>query len=98
MASALSADPKERAQLSSFRTIGATIAGSVIGIVLPLIVYYQDEAGNQILSGPKTTLAAGIFFCRSSYLLPACYFMSTERVKVEQKQRSLTSRNWSKVW
>lgn len=40
MASALSADPKERAQLSSFRTIGATIAGSVIGIVLPLIVYY----------------------------------------------------------
>lgn len=85
MASALSADPKERAQLSSFRTIGATIAGSVIGIVLPLIVYYQDEAGNQILSGPKTTLAAGIFSVGAVICYLFCYFMSTERVKVEQK-------------
>lgn len=85
MASALSADPKERAQLSSFRTIGATIAGSVIGIVLPLIVYYQDEAGNQILSGPKTTLAAGIFSVGAVICYLLCYFMSTERVKVEQK-------------
>lgn len=85
MASALSADPKERAQLSSFRTIGATIAGSVIGIVLPLTVYYQDEAGNQILSGPKTTLAAGIFSVGAVICYLLCYFMSTERVKVEQK-------------
>ena len=85
MASALSADPKERAQLSSFRTIGATMAGSVIGIVLPLIVYYQDEAGNQILSGPKTTLAAGIFSVGAVICYLLCYFMSTERVKVEQK-------------
>lgn len=85
MASALSADPKERAQLSSFRTIGATIAGSVIGIVLPLIVYYQDEAGNQILSGPKTTLAAEIFSVGAVICYLLCYFMSTERVKVEQK-------------
>ena len=85
MASALSADPKERAQLSSFRTIGATIAGSVIGIVLPLIVYYQDEAGNQILSGLKTTLAAGIFSVGAVICYLLCYFMSTERVKVEQK-------------
>lgn len=85
MASALSADPKERAQLSSFRTIGATIAGSVIGIVLPLVVYYQDEAGNQILSGPKTTLAAGIFSVGAVICYLLCYFMSTERVKVEQK-------------
>ena len=85
MASALSADPKERAQLSSFRTIGATIAGSVIGIVLPLIVYYQDEAGNQILSGPKITLAAGIFSVGAVICYLLCYFMSTERVKVEQK-------------
>ena len=85
MASALSADPKERAQLSSFRTIGATIAGSVIGIVLPLIVYYQDEAGNQILSGPKTALAAAICSVGAVICYLLCYFMSTERVKVEQK-------------
>lgn len=85
MASALSADSKERAQLSSFRTIGATLAGSFIGVVLPLIVYYQDANGNQILSGPKTTLAAGICSVGAIICYLLCYFMSTERVKVEQK-------------
>lgn len=85
MASAISADPKERAQLSSFRTIGATLAGTVIGVVLPLIIYYQDEAGNQVLAPGKSTFAA--LFCSVGavicYML--CYTMSTERVKVEQK-------------
>ncbi len=85
MASAISADPKERAQLSNWRTIGASLAGTFIGVVLPLIVYYQDEAGNQVLSGPKTSVAAlicsvGAIIC---YLL--CYNLCTERVKVEQK-------------
>lgn len=85
MASALSADPKERAQLSSFRTIGGTLAGSFIGVVLPLIIYYKDAAGNQILSGTKTTLAAGICSVGAIICYLFCYFMSTERVKVEQK-------------
>lgn len=85
MASALSGDPKERAQLSSFRTIGATLAGSFIGVVLPLIVYYQDANGNQVLSGPKTSLAAAICSIGAIICYILCYCMSTERVKVEQK-------------
>lgn len=48
MASAITADPKERTSLSSFRTIGATLANTVIGVVLPLIVYYEDAQGNTI--------------------------------------------------
>jgi GPH family glycoside/pentoside/hexuronide:cation symporter len=54
-------------------------------VVLPLVVYYQDADGNQLMSGPKMTLAAlgcsiGAVIC---YAL--CYSMTTERVKVEQK-------------
>ncbi len=85
MASALSGDPKERAQLSSFRTIGATLAGAFISVVLPLIVYYEDANGNQILSGPKTTFAAAICSIGAVICYILCYCMSTERVKVEQK-------------
>ncbi len=85
MASALSGDPKERAQLSSFRTIGATLAGAFISIVLPLIVYYEDANGNQVLSGAKTSLAAAICSIGAVICYILCYFMSTERVKVEQK-------------
>lgn len=85
MASALSGDSKERAQLSSFRTIGATLAGAFISVVLPLIVYYEDANGNQILSGSKTTLAAAICSIGALICYILCYCMSTERVKVEQK-------------
>ena len=39
MASAVSSDPNDRAQLSTFRTIGATLASLVIGTGTPMIAY-----------------------------------------------------------
>lgn len=85
MASALSDHPRDRAQLSNWRTIGAMLAGTFIGVILPLFVYYTDSEGNQLLSGSRVSLAAvmcsvGAVIC---YLL--CYFLCTERVHVEQK-------------
>lgn len=85
MVSAISAEPKSRAQLSNWRTIGSALAGTVIGVLLPLVIYYQDENGNSVLSGQKTMIAAllcsiGALIC---YLL--CYVLITERVKVERK-------------
>ena len=85
MASAISGDPKERAELSNWRTIGATLAGTFIGVVLPLIVYYQDANGNQVLSGSKMTIAALICSIGAVVCYMLCYNMLTERVKVEQK-------------
>ncbi|MBQ6886567.1 MAG: MFS transporter [Lachnospiraceae bacterium] len=85
MASAVSADPKDRASLSNWRTIGASLAGMFIGVVLPLIVYYKDANGNQILSGSRMTIAALICSVGSVICYMLCYNMVTERVKVEQK-------------
>lgn len=85
MASAISGDPKERAELSNWRTIGATLAGTFIGVVLPLIVYYQDANGNQVLSGTKMMMAALVCSIGAVICYMLCYFMSTERVKIEQK-------------
>ncbi len=88
MASAISADPKDRSSLSTFRTIGSTLAGMVINVILPLVVYDEvvvDGVASQVLNGTKSSVAAG--FCSVGavvcYLL--CYHMCTERVKVEQK-------------
>ena len=39
MASVISPDVKDRASLSTFRSIGASLAGLVIGVLVPLIVY-----------------------------------------------------------
>lgn len=85
MASAVSGEPKERAQLSNFRTIGASLAGMVIGVVLPIIVYNTDANGNKVLSGPKVSIAALICSVGAVICYILCYKMCTERVKVEQK-------------
>ncbi len=84
MASAVSADPKERAQLSNYRTIGASLAGTVIGVILPMLVY--NKVGEDlVLSGPKVTIAALICSIGAVICYILCYKMTTERVKVEQK-------------
>ena len=90
MASAISAEPKDRTALSNWRTIGATLAATVIGVVLPLVVYYTDENGNAVLSGTRMSIAA--FWCSVGsvicYLL--CYFMVTERVKAETTKQKFS--------
>lgn len=86
MASAISGEPKDRAELSNWRTIGATLAGVVIGAIVPLIVFYEDANGNQVLSGNRMALVAGICSILSVVCYLLCYAMTTERVKVEQKK------------
>ncbi len=86
MASAVSPQPKDRASLSNWRTIGASLAGTFIGVVLPLLVFYEDEAGNQILDGNKMTVAALICSVGSVVCYLLCYNMVTERVKIDQKK------------
>ena len=85
MASAISPEPTHRAQLSNFRTIGASLAGMVIGVLLPIIVYEKDAAGNQVLIGGRVTVAAFIFSIGAVVCYMLCYNMCTERVKVETK-------------
>ncbi len=88
MASAISENPEDRASLSTFRTIGATLAGTVIGVILPLIVYDKITVDGQVvqaLNGTKTTIAAGVCSVGAVVCYLLCYNMCTERVKVEQK-------------
>ena len=62
MASAITTEASERTALSTFRSIGATLAGLVIGIVTPLFLYTTDADGNQVVRGGGTfTVVAGIF-------------------------------------
>ncbi len=86
MASAISSDPQHRAQLSIWRTIGATLAGLIIGVGVPLAAY-DVVNGNTVLSGSKMTLIAGFFSILSliSYFL--CFRLTRERVEVPSNNR-----------
>lgn len=85
MASAISAEAKDRTNLSSWRTIGATLASTVIGVVLPLVVYYKNEAGNTVLSGGKMSMAALVCSICAVICYLICYNLTTERVKIEKE-------------
>lgn len=89
MASAVSAEPGDRQSLSTYRSIGGTLAGLIIGAGVPLFAYRSDAAGNTVLSGGRFTIIAGVFsvLAVGCYLL--CYALTTERVKfsVDVKQK-----------
>lgn len=61
MASVISGDATERASLSTFRSIGATLAGVGIGIMAPQLVYILDEQGNQVASGQRFLMVSIVF-------------------------------------
>lgn len=84
MASAITDKPDERTALSTFRTVGATLARLIIGTVTPLLIYTKDADGNQIVRGGSTfTIIAGVFALCAVLCYVICYKLTTERVKVE---------------
>jgi glycoside/pentoside/hexuronide:cation symporter, GPH family len=84
MASAISDNPDDRSSLSTWRTVGATVGIMLVGVILPMFVFYKNEAGKTILSPEKLTAASVVF----AILMVVCYLISyhltTERVKVDQ--------------
>ena len=81
MASAISASPSDRQSLSTFRSIGSTMAGVLVGAGVPLFAYATGDDGQVYLHGGRFTLIAGIFSILSVIAYLVCYFLTTERVK-----------------
>lgn len=69
MASVISGDPKDRSSLSVFRSVGGTVAGIMIGVVAPMLVYKTDAYGNQVVSATNISIVAGVFML-SALLFP----------------------------
>lgn len=89
MASAMSNDALDRTKLSNWRHIGGTLAVTVINFVVPLVVYVKDAQGNEIISGSAMSMVGLIFAVFSFVLWMACYFLTTERVKIPVKNEKL---------
>ena len=87
MASAITNDPTERASLSTWRSLGASFAGVIIGSVAPQIIYYADANGNQLVDPGKFTMVAGIFSVLALVCYILCFVLTTERVKFENDEK-----------
>ena len=82
MASSISANPEDRQSLSTFRTMGSTLAGVIVGAGIPLFAYDKLD-GNTVLNGPRFTLIAGIFSILAIICYMLCFVLTTERVVSE---------------
>jgi len=91
MASCISPEPRDRQSLSTFRTMGSTLAGLIVGAGVPILAYDKID-GNSILNGGRFTVIAGIFSLLSVGCYLLCYRLTTERVRpsvsVEQQQNN----------
>ncbi len=88
MASAVSADPKDRADLSTWRTIGGALAGLVIGVGTPMFAY-EVVNGNTVLSGSRMTFIAGVFGVLAIICYLLCFKLVRERVEVPANNTKL---------
>lgn len=75
MASVITTNPVERTSLSSWRAMGAAMAGLIINVGGPLILFE-----NNVASGNRFLLAAIIFGILSLACYMACVTLSTERI------------------
>lgn len=84
MASAISPNPKDRTSLSTFRSIGATCAAMSLGVGVPMVVFYKNEAGQMAFSGERMFLVAIVCSILALIAYSLCYALTTERVKMQQ--------------
>ena len=97
MAAVLSGDATDRASLSTFRSIGATLAGLIIGVVSPLLIYKTDTAGNEVLVPQNFTILAIIYGGLALVCYFLCYKFCTERVQVVEEPAVKTKNSGLKL-
>lgn len=89
MAAVISPDVKDRASLSTYRSIGASLAGLAIGVVVPLFVYDTDATGNQIVLPRRFTLTAAICGVLAVICYVLCYTLCRERVHFTKEKKEM---------
>ena len=83
MASTISREPADRQSLSTYRTMGSTLAGVVVGAGIPLVAYDTRIVGDTtvaVMNGARFTIIAGVFSALAVVAYLLCYYMTTERV------------------
>lgn len=92
MASAISNDPDDRQSLSTFRSMGAMLAGAFVTAVIPLIVYDKVN-GKDIMNGGRFTIIAGVCSVLAIVCYILCYSLVRERVTFNSQPSNHTDNN-----
>ncbi|MFJ5758797.1 MFS transporter [Neobacillus sp. NPDC093182] len=82
MASVITGDPVERTSLSSWRTLGGQMAGLIINVVGPIILFVNNKP-----DANRFILAALIFGGLALACYLACYKLSVERIVMDESNK-----------
>ena len=74
--------------MATWRSVGATLAGLVIGTGTPLVAYVTVD-GNPVLSGSRMTIIAGVFSVCAVICYLLCFNLVRERVPVPANNQKL---------
>lgn len=95
MASSISPEPAHRQSLSTYRSMGATLAGLVIGVGLPMFAYdkvlLSDGTVKETLIGSRVTVIAGVFSALAIVCYLLCYALVRERVEYAPVRKEMIS-------
>ncbi|MDO4900785.1 MFS transporter [Actinomyces sp.] len=80
MSSVVSSNPDHRAELSVFRSTGATLANIAITTLIPLIIYTTNSEGVSVLNGPAMNISAAVCSVLAVVCYALCYLNVQERV------------------
>ena len=81
MASVMTADSVERTTLSTWRNMGAALAGMAINVLGPMIVFVDNK-----MDADRMFMTACIFGVLAISCYIGCYKLSTERIAVPAKE------------
>ncbi len=81
MASVMTGDSVERTSLSTWRTVGASLAGLIINVLGPVIVFVDNK-----IDANRMFMAACIFGVLAIACYFGCYKLSLERIEVPTKE------------
>lgn len=82
MASAISSNPDDRTQLSTWRSRGATLASLAIGFVVPYIIYTKVDGIQVVKTDMTFPIMAAVFSILAVVFYYFCYKGTVERVKI----------------
>lgn len=97
MASVMSNEPDHRAGLSTFRGVGSMIPQILVGVVVPMFLYTTLEDGTKVANASAFPVVALITSILAVVCYIACYFMCTERVKVDEEAKSISFKDTIKA-
>lgn len=90
MAAVVSDDPGERSALSVFRGAGASVAGLIVSLLPPVLIYGMVDGDSQVIPTNLVFTAFGFSAC-AAIMLRLCYRGTLERVPAppQREQRGL---------